>query len=424
MAKSYKYKYLVIIGAAICSAAMLWGQDDNQAELRENPEMDSDKNINYALPKIEYPQYINLDANHINMNNDDWSDLVAHIDLSNNQLVNIVHIGDSHLQADMATAVTRLRLGEHYGSGGRALVTPFKLAGTNEPVDYSITTDVSLLQSRLLKLPWQTAMGFTGIGIRPLKETFNINISTKEPFDSIAIYYSGDSLYVLNDCTMDLKSGIASIALSDTCSNISLQMKSRGRVDIHGFNLVHGKSGIAYHVIGNNGATFFHYNGIRNFARDISSFDPSLIIISLGTNEAFGRTSDEEMMTQMKTMISTLKTQCPNACFLLTTPSECQRRTYRGSGRRRRRTGYAVNTNVKRLRNVILEFANKENIPVYDFYAIAGGDGSSTKWLNDGKMNKDRVHLLRPGYTLQGNLFTDALEEAFQKFRNNNTSNL
>lgn len=49
--------------------------------------------------------------------------------------LNIVHIGDSHIQADWWTGYLRIRLQELFGSAGRGLVFPYQLAGTNSPTD-------------------------------------------------------------------------------------------------------------------------------------------------------------------------------------------------------------------------------------------------------------------------------------------------
>lgn len=417
MRKFIKY-YILVIAVAVYPAAFLLAQDDSQSDLRENPEMESDKSGVYVAPSVDYPSFIKIDKNVIDLNGADWAHLVSLIDSASSRRINIVHVGDSHLQADMATAVTRNRLGDHYGSAGRSLIVPFRLAGTNEPVDYSVKTESSVEQSRLLKTPWPTAMGFTGIAVRPLAGEFSLDITALQPFDSIAIYYTGENLCILNHDKIHLeRPGLTTVALDDTCSVFSLKCKVDKAVDIHGFNLIKGKTGVAYHVIGNNGATFGAYNGINGFPDGVAALDPSLIIISLGTNEAFGKVSDIEMKKQIHTLVSSLKASCPSAFLLLTTPSECQRRTYRGKGRRRRNTGFVINANVKRLRNVILDYSKEQNIPVYDFYAIAGGEGSSVKWLNSGNMNKDRIHLLRSGYTLQGHLFTDALENAFSEAR-------
>lgn len=47
----------------------------------------------------------------------------------------IVHIGDSHVQADWWTSYLRIRLQERFGSAGRGFVFPNTLAGTHSPTD-------------------------------------------------------------------------------------------------------------------------------------------------------------------------------------------------------------------------------------------------------------------------------------------------
>lgn len=396
-----------------CVAININAQDDNQSDLRINPLIEASDSA--SLEIIEYPSYINLSSNHIHLNGDDWSGLVHNIKRADSARVSLVHIGDSHLQADMGTAITRNRLGERYGSAGRALIIPFRLAGTNEPRDYVIKSDAPMLKSRLLKTPWPTEMGFTGISIKPETEDFELSLSSKEEFDSIEIFYSGKDLTLCDSSLYAIPSPKSlKIGLNEAALDATLHLHSPSPVVIHGFNLTKGNSGISYHVIGNNGATYGTYNSISGFSTDIAYLSPALIIVSLGTNESFGKTSDTDMRTQMHSLISNLRQSCPDAKLLLTTPAECQRRQFRrrGKGRKRRRSAYySVNTNIKRMRDVIMDFGIKEQIPVYDFYEVAGGDGSSTKWLSDNLLSKDRVHLTQTGYAVQGNLFTDALEE-------------
>lgn len=49
----------------------------------------------------------------------------------NNQKINIVHIGDSHIQGDLMTNEIRKNLQQKFGNGGRGLVFPYQLAQTN-----------------------------------------------------------------------------------------------------------------------------------------------------------------------------------------------------------------------------------------------------------------------------------------------------
>jgi len=407
-----KHSFVILPLITFISAAAQY--DGSQSQLRENPEMETAKNRVYVAPKIDYPRYIDLKANHIDMNGDDWSGLAASLAGADSSRVTIVHIGDSHLQADMGTAVTRTRLGNHYGSAGRSLIIPFKLAGTNEPVDYTITSSAPMTQARLLKTPWPIEMGFTGIGIRPDSSEFDLSITDGELFDSIAVYYSGKTPILNTEFhTNYSEPGIIQVKLAEPSIQTALNFSYGGETVIHGINLVNGHTGLAYHVIGNNGATYSTYNGVANFANDIARFTPSLIIISLGTNEAFNTTSNDEMYAEMKILVDDLRRSCPNAKLLLTTPSECQRKRIRRR-RRRTRTSFSVNKNVKRMRDVIIDFGRSEGIPVYDFYDVAGGSGSSVKWLKDKYLNTDRIHFTRAGYTLQGHLITDAIEEAIE----------
>jgi hypothetical protein len=115
--------------------------------------------------------------------------------------------------------------------------------------------------------------------------------------------------------------------------------------------------------------------------------------------------------------IKEVKRENPAAKILLTTPNECQRKVATRTRRRRRRKAtvtytYSVNTNVARMRNVILSYAADNHIPVYDWYEVAGGSGSSAQWIADKTLNSDRIHKTLAGYQLEGRLFSTALIEA------------
>ena len=68
-----------------------------------------------------------------------------------------------------------------------------------------------------------------------------------------------------------------------------------------------------------------------------------------------------------------------------------------------------VNEKVAQVRKIIADYARAHNIALYDWYAVAGGAGASTQWLNNKDLNTDRIHLTMAGYKLQGNIFADAL---------------
>lgn len=73
------------------------------------------------------PQYINTGANHLTMNGADWSALsakMARLAAGQDTVVRVLHIGDSHIQAEFVTNELRRLLQQQYGNAGRGLVSP------------------------------------------------------------------------------------------------------------------------------------------------------------------------------------------------------------------------------------------------------------------------------------------------------------
>lgn len=54
--------------------------------------------------------------------------------------VTIYQIGDSHIQSGYFAGTARSALQKHFGNAGRGLSFPYRLAGTNQPDDYRIST--------------------------------------------------------------------------------------------------------------------------------------------------------------------------------------------------------------------------------------------------------------------------------------------
>ncbi|MDE7154186.1 MAG: hypothetical protein K2O00_07070 [Muribaculaceae bacterium] len=418
---------LVMLLVVACSGR---SEDKNQSELREGTVVITGPQLS-ELPDYEF---IKADSNHIDMNGDDWSELRIKLAMADATPVNIVHIGDSHIQADVATDRVRRLMQQRYGDGGRGLVTPLKIAGTNEPWNYIFTTDSRYTSAKLLKLPWMTDMGFTGVSFSPNSNAFSITLSTVvkknpegDPFNGLTIFSdgrvlveritNGDNVRVnFNDSVMDY---MTEVSLASPQTTVTLQMRTFESITIFGVSLLNEKGGVRYHAIGNNGATYSAYNRLMSMGSDVNMLDPDLIIISLGTNEAFGKVTDEALYSEIDYMVRDLRKNNPDAKFLLVTPMECQRaqRTSARKTRKGRRStvyskSYSVNENVKRLRNVIVKYGKNNSIPVYDWYEVAGGNGASTQWLDNGLMNTDRIHNTFTGYELQGNMLYNALESA------------
>ena len=86
--------------------------------------------------------------------------------------------------------------------------------------------------------------------------------------------------------------------------------------------LTNGQPGILYHSIGQNGAMFVNYTN-EEYIRQLSLLDPSLLIVTLGTNETFGANfSTSEFLLQVDRFVRLVKAYLPFTALVLSTPAE------------------------------------------------------------------------------------------------------
>lgn len=377
----------------------------------------------------QYP-FICRDCNRIEMNGDDWSELGNKLMHAGDDRFTIVHIGDSHLQADISTGNVRNLFQQRFGNAGRGLICPYKICGTNEPYSYHFTTSSKVASSKLLKKPWSTDMGFTGTSFMPFLSTYDVEISTVttkvpdgSPFDAIRIYADNtltvsqivnenDSLVPFVVCEEDY---YVDIILEKPAVSAKMTLFSPESAAIFGMSLTNGNSGVLYHTIGNNGATYATYNELQTVGHDVSTLSPDLVIISLGTNEAYSKITPEEMTADIDYMIANIRRYNPTVKILLTTPMETQRKKtsyVRRNGKRRRVRSFIVNTKIAEVRQTIVKYARENHVPLYDFYSIAGAEGASNRWASNNLMAKDNIHNTYMGYLVKGELLYEALINA------------
>ncbi len=395
---------------------------------------------------IPIPGFIKRSSNHIIYNGADWSKLRAAFEGSFQAPVSIVHIGDSHVQADINTGTTRELLQYDFGNAGRGLIAPLRICGTNQPKDYVFQSRNSWNAVKLMSPSWAQTVGFTGTSIRPSSSSSELTIGTLDtddynPFTSATIFHNGK--LTIKDVTDENGNPVhfravpsrdyTQIILASLATKINVSFASAGDLTLYGASLSGDRPGVFYHAIGNNGATYDSYNRIGNVGVGINPLQPNLVILSLGTNEAFGRRIDTASFTRsIDRLVKNIRTANPDALILLTTPMECHRsvsKTQKVRVRKKARKGckatyrtvtkskrsYAVNANIAPLRQAILDYGKNNGIAVYDWYEVAGGNGASTSWINASLFAKDRVHHTHKGYNLQGRLINDALMDALRE---------
>jgi hypothetical protein len=344
------------------------------------------------------------------------------------ETVSVVHIGDSHIQADFFTGTVRKLMNHYFGNPGRGLIAPNRLMRSNNGRHYKITSTKQWKHSFVVK-PNKIPIGVTGMGLQTNDLTADINILTVDEsfpgewdFNKVTAYCDLEKadIYLLqpNVIETDAITPFAKVFLMDSLTNnVEISFISPEKeISLSGFNLSNGKRGVFYHSIGINGAKFDNYNQCpEDFYRQIASLNPDLVIISLGTNEAMVKTIDENRLySDISDFVFNIRHSSPHTGVLFTTPAE----TYSKAGRR---TPTVPNSRTGKVRDIIAGFAEKNGYPFWDLYSIAGGKGSATEWNNKRLFVKDRIHFTQRGYEYQGELLFEAIVKSYNQYIKANT---
>jgi lysophospholipase L1-like esterase len=347
-------------------------------------------------------------------------------------VINIIHLGDSHIQAGYLSGQTMRMLQASFGNAGRGWIAPLKLSKANEPPDYFILSNIRewitgrCVQSKP-KCPW----GIGGIGIQThaSKIDFNLIIAPDNgagySFNKVLLYRDRNAVpmapsHLYPDSVTTLSWGgeeFVDDIVVDTFTTAypldTLRLKSVGAGSdslktqgnrYYGFMLTNGNPGILYHAIGVNGARYVDYTD-RSYIRRLAMLKPSLLIVSLGTNESYGRNfSRAQFGSQLEAFIRLVKEELPETALLITTPAESYKKTYRDKKRY-----YVRNDNISHVADVISACTREQRIACWDLFTITGGYNSCKKWFDAGMFGLDRIHFSRKGYSEQGALLYKAL---------------
>lgn len=334
---------------------------------------------------------------------------------SANSVVEVIHLGDSHTQSGYLTQVIRERLQAKYGDAGRGWLTPYKMARTNQPFDYSITSTGKNWKSE--KISYVNPAPLVGPGGVVLTQTqksapvFHISVrsgtfdrvlvcrSARSPSLSVAgakgvtrFGYGYGTEYVMD--TIDLIAPVDKVQLQG-------QRPTSNSVEYAGFSLHLKKAhGVRYHDIALNGAMFRVFNR-PHFVQNLSLLKPKLMIISLGTNEAIGKCDADIFRKDVKNLLSSLRKEHPRTVFVFTTPPVAYSKK-----------GAPVPT-IERVHNVLHEVAQQEKVGIIDLFQLMGGFDKGSRLMKDSDyLSRDGIHYTVSGYIYLGNLVADELMKA------------
>ncbi len=329
--------------------------------------------------------------------------------------LSVIHIGDSHIQAGILTGELRRRFSQDFGSGGRGLIMPLKLSSTNEPRDYSVLSQNRWAKGKIVDRNPDVVPGIGAMAISCEDGSVELLLHQASGgedrwFDEVTIFHSPTSSQINTTSTLDLGMGCGqdeqgvttTIALSQPSDSISL--RSSGEVTYYGFDLRKATSGVVYHSIGINGATYMHYGRYPQIARQCALLDPRLIIVSMGTNEASGYSFNaQQFLGQVDRFVTQLKEANPNSYIILTTPAPFYRR------------GKEVAA-CAQVAKLLVDYAAQNSLAIFDGYR--GAKESGLYHQESEFYSSDKIHLSQEGYLHMATMLYESLEAHYRHIVN------
>lgn len=324
----------------------------------------------------------------------------------------ILHIGDSHLQPNNLSGMTRYQLQKEFGNAGRGLIFPYGLAKTNGPKDFTFSSNIAWTSSWITK-PNIQAIGLTGISIQSTAKSGYIKWATgKDTLDYPATF--GKVLYTIQDCQNCVvevngikKTYVNQVQFTDTlnfsiASDTSLLSFKGCTFTLLDLMEYTNNPGVVYHSTGVAGATFKSYNDNSNFEKGLKLLLPDIVVVSLGTNESVKKWDSIAFEKEVRTFIDRIRANTSASKIVLVLPNE---NYIKVNGI------YTYNTRIDAVHAVLLKVASEQELLTYDQQQAMGGKGCMLQWKQQGLVNDDHIHFLRKGYQKQGFLLANYLKQ-------------
>jgi lysophospholipase L1-like esterase len=326
----------------------------------------------------------------------------------------VLHLGDSHVEAGYLPGVVRAGLQREFGDGGRGWLIPRALVPGRRKGQYIRTAlekrkDVASVEFRVGLKDDDPSPGFSRLVFFHDKGAeyldFQILDTDRRILGTVRSSLSQGSA---NTSIVDLP-----ILVREVIVRTVKTSKTQHSVQLYGISLESGRPGVIYHSWGINGATTDTFNRTPFLKRLLEILQPDLVIISLGTNDATGGGyKDDVFSANLSTLVAAVRTLCPFAAVLVTTPSD-------SFLRRTRLTREAVNSSVAAVQAAILRLGASQNLATWDLYSVMGAAGSIKLWQKKALAGKDLIHFTKPGYQLQGQFLLEALRAGYENYARN-----
>jgi LysM repeat protein/lysophospholipase L1-like esterase len=367
--------------------------------------------------------------NYIQFNNPSlFQELLVGLQSAKNKGFSIVHFGDSHIQAEGPTSVARKNLHAKYGDAGRGMMFAYSAANSYTSIQYGTSHTGNWTYAKSFQASPKLPIGVSGMTVNTTEKDASLIFKLKYPspnYTKLKLFIAKDSTcfdfkLIANSDTFLIKTNeylshskpFIELTIPSNTSTISIKTWQnkpfQNHFEFYGMSFETPTfNGVIYHSVGVGASQFGSLLVEQLLEPQLQALSPNLLVLDFGTNNyLYDNQVKPELGPQIEQIIQNLKKYAPKAIILLTSTQDLYFKSK------------PVTAGII-FRNLIDSLAKKNNCLFWDWYAVAGGKKSLTKWRDAGYAQNDLVHLTNKGYEFKGQLFYEAIENSIDSLKKN-----
>lgn len=351
--------------------------------------------------------------------------------------IHIVMIGDSHTASDLISGSLRFELQSKFGNAGRGIFQAGYPYDGFAPLGLTIKSPKKWTMAKSFPASKSDigpfALGGYRARVSETNEKYSINAAPGYEFDRISIcantiesrtelgfeILNSRGTINFNEPSGEIDCNIAK--LPKTTSQFSLNSIAKQKpVGISSVGIWREGPGIVLSSFGIVGSQAYDLNNrsLRSIAAELAVLPPKLIIIEFGTNEGFDANFDaQKYKINLERQISNLKAIAPDASFLLIGAPDANKKAsgatdtqcaiisdeiaskFPNISSESIGADYYSPPNLKLVRKVQREIAEKLDVAFWDWFGFMGGECSANSMATklEREVLSDRVHFSKLG---------------------------
>jgi hypothetical protein len=218
--------------------------------------------------------------------------------------IRVLHIGGSHIQADIYSNRLRKHLAHFLPNlhSSRGLVFPFKMANTHNPLNYKVQYAGKWTATRNVNRNFDIPLGLAGIAVATTDVNSNFSVHLDAPenapsdFNLVRVLHTVDSSSYALEWTgkgvprVEKMANHTAFYFDEPQTQVSFNLQQtdslQSKFELQGIILDNDRPGFQYSSVGVNGASTWSYLKCVLFAEHLKLIPPDIVFFGIGINDA------------------------------------------------------------------------------------------------------------------------------------------